>query len=120
MRFDRLLLVTFERGENIEIEIFFANWMAVCHFLFVMATCSDSSSTANSVSRSRLLNEALSLQFRVGRQFVPLFRCASCLQNRLARRLLAALWAGSRERLSPGGATAVARRSIRGRTALSP
>ena len=37
MRFDRLLLVAFERAENVEIEIFFASWMAVCHFLFVIA-----------------------------------------------------------------------------------
>ena len=40
MRFDRLLLVAFERAENVEIEIFFARWMAVCHFFVVIARLS--------------------------------------------------------------------------------
>ena len=40
MGFDRSLLVAFERAENVEIEVFFASWMAVYHFLFVIA-CSS-------------------------------------------------------------------------------
>ena len=39
MRFDRLLLVAFERAENVEIEIFFASWMAVCHFSSSLLVC---------------------------------------------------------------------------------
>ena len=38
VRFDRLLLVAFESAEDVEIEIFFASWMAACHF-FVVIVC---------------------------------------------------------------------------------